>query len=234
MGFGSPTKWSGAAISVLVCDDGALSRRQLTVALEQSELIEVVAEAGDGDTALAEAIEATPDVIWMGAQLGGLAGVRLIASIHELVPASRFVVVCGPDDTEIRARALRVGAFGFVRREEAPGCAAQATEQVAWGWPWLEPRDLDVLRQSFAALSRQAGSVQQQLEPPRLDAGLQAVLDALGDGAEPAAVAASLGMSEDAVMAGVATALERLHRHSRSEAMAYALDERVFEQGGPA
>jgi DNA-binding NarL/FixJ family response regulator len=229
--FATPSKWSDATISVLVCDDGALGRRQVVVALEASERIEVIAEAADGDTALAEALEATPDVIWLGVQLGGLTGVRLIASIHELVPSARFVVMCGPDDADIRARALRVGALALVRREDAPACAVEVTESVAWGRPWLDPHDLQILHSTYAALSRQAGSVQQQLSPPVLDERVQQVLEGLAQGAEPAEVAARLGMSESSVHSAVATALERLHRHSRSEAMAYALDERVFEEG---
>ncbi len=229
--FGSTDKWSDATISVLVCDDAALARRQLTVALESSDHIEVVAEAADGDSALAEAIESTPDVIWMGLHLGGLAGVRLIASIHELLPAARFVVTCGPDEGEDRVRALKVGASGFVRRDEAPAEAVVITERVAWGFPSLEERDLVALRDAFASFDRQSASVQQQLAPPRLDEASVAVIDALADGMSAAEAAESLGITEPVVEGTLANALELLHRHARSEAMAYAVDEQVFEGG---
>jgi DNA-binding NarL/FixJ family response regulator len=191
----------------------------------------VGAAAAVGDPARAAAVAPTPDVVWMGVQVGGLAGTRLIASIHELVPATRFVVVCGPEDTEVRARALRVGAVGFVRREEAPGLAVEVTESVAWGRPWLERRDVESLRAAYLQMASRAGSVQEQVAPPALDDSLRAVLDGLASGGDPAGVAADLGLSEAAVHGAVASALERLHRHSRTEAMAYALDERVFEQG---
>lgn len=229
--FGSTDKWSDATISVLVCDDAALARRQLTVALESSDHIEVVAEAADGDTTLAEAIESTPDVIWLGLHLGGLAGVRLIASIRELVPGARFVVTCGPDEGEDRVKALKAGASAFVRRDEAPSEAVSITERAAWGFPSLEERDLVALRDAFASFERQSASLQQQLVPPRLDEASMAVLGALAGGSTVAEAADSLGMSGPAVEGTVANTLERLHRHARTEAMAYAVDEQVFEGG---
>jgi DNA-binding NarL/FixJ family response regulator len=221
--FADPRKWSNATISVLVCDDGAIGRRQLTVALESSEHIEVVAEADGGETALAEAIESTPDVVWMGLGLPGLAGVRLIASIGELVPGARFVVMCGPDDAEARGRALRVGAMAVVRREEAPALAVTITEQVAWGHPWLEARDLAVLRDAHAGLARQAVSVQQQSVPPRLGAEDLAVLDELAQGRSVPEVAQAHGVASAQVQGTVADALALLHRHARAEAMAYSV-----------
>ena len=229
--FGAPDKWSDATVSVLVCDDAALARRQLTVALEASDHIEVMSEAADVETALAEAVEATPDVVWIGLHLGGVLVVRLIASIRELVPGARFVVMCGPDEGDDRARALKVGAHAFVRRDEAAAEAVRITDRAAWGIPTLEERDLLALRDAFAAFERQSASLQQQLEPPRLDEHARAVLDALVEGGSVSGAATSLGLSEDAVEGVVASALERLQRHSRTEAMAYAADQKVSEGG---
>jgi len=233
--FGARDKWSDATVSVLVCDDAALARRQLTVALEASDHIEVMAEAADSDTALAEAIESTPDVIWMGLHLGGVVVVRLIASIRELVPGARFVLTCGPDEGDDRVRVMKVGALAFVRRDDAPAVAVEITDRAAWGIPTLEHRDLVALRDAFASFERQSASLQQQLAPPHLDAHARSVLDALAE-ADPDSggvgeVAASLGLSDAAVEGVVASALERLHRSSRTEAMAYAVEEKVFEGG---
>jgi DNA-binding NarL/FixJ family response regulator len=193
-----------------------------------------MAEAADAETALAEAIESTPDVIWMGLHLGGVPVVRLIASIRELVPGARFVVTCGPDEGEDRVRAMKVGAFAFVRRDDAPAVAVEVTDRAAWGVPTLESRDLAALRDAFVAFERQSASLQQQLVPPRLDGHARSVLDAVADAPDAADVgeaATSLGLSEAAVEGVVASALERLHRYSRTEAMAYAVEEKVFEGG---
>ncbi len=107
----------------------------------------------------------------------------------------------------------------------------RSPSRLAWGGTWLDERDLVALRDAFEALGRQAASVQQQLQPPRLDDLSRSVLDALAAGRTPAEAASDLGMAESAVSGVVASALARLHRHSRTEAMAYAVDEQVFEQG---
>jgi DNA-binding NarL/FixJ family response regulator len=229
--FGTRDKWSDATVSVLVCDDAALARRQLTVALEESDHIEVMAEAADADMALAEAIESTPDVIWTSLHLGGVLVVRLIASIRELMPHARFIVTCGPDEGDDRVRALKVGAFAFVRRDDAPMVAVGITDRAAWGIPTLEATDLAALHDAFTSFERQSGSLQQQLEPPHLDPHARSVLAALAGGAEVSEAAASLGLSEGAVEGVVASALERLHRYARTEAMAYAVEEKAFEGG---
>ena len=221
--FADPRKWSDATISVLVCDDGAVGRRQLTVALEACDHIEVVAEADGGDAALSEALESTPDVVWLGLGLPGLSAVRTIASVAELVPNARFVVMSGPDDAEARGRALRVGAHAVVRREEAPALAVAVTERVAWGRAWLEARDVAGLRDAHAALGRQAASVQQALAPPRLDPGVAELLDALAEGPSTSEVAQARGLDEAVVEGALADALALLHRHARTEAMAYSV-----------
>ena len=230
--FADPGKWSDATISVLVCDDGAIGRRQLTVALEASPHIEVVAEADGGETALAEAIESTPDVVWLGLGLPGLAGVGLIASIGELVPSARFVVMGGPDDAEARSRALRVGALAVVRREEAPALAVAITEQAAWGRPWLEARDMASLRDAHAALARQAASLQQELVVPRLDPDVVELLDSLAGGQTMAEAARARDVEEASVRGAVANALALLHRHARTEAMAYSVGNPSLRSSG--
>ena len=90
MGFADPRKWSDAAISVLVCDDGAIGRRQLTVALEASDHIEVVAEADGGELALAEAVEVDARRGVDGPRPAG-AGRRAAHRLHRRAGAGRPV-----------------------------------------------------------------------------------------------------------------------------------------------
>ncbi len=131
--------------------------------------------------------------------------------------------MCGPDDAEARSRALRVGAMAVVRREEAPGVAVAITEQVTWGHPWLEAQDLAALRDAHAALGRQAASVQQELVPPRLDPEVVELLDALAGGQSMADAAQARHLEVASVQGAVANALALLHRHARTEAMAYSV-----------
>ena len=218
-------------VSVLVCEEAPRFRRELIVALEASPNIEVMAEADDGDTVVGQVQEAAPDVVWLGLRLSGSSGVRLTAAIRELVPSARVVVVAGPGDGEARGRALKAGATGVVARDDALDQAVDITGRVAWGRCVLSTVDLAALVETYAGFARQAGSIQQQVPPPTLDAVQQDVLTQLAAGTEIAAVAAATGLSVGSIENLTADAVARLYRFGRTEALAYAVGERLFDAG---
>jgi len=216
---------------VLVCDESPRFRRELIVALEASPSIEVMAEADDADTVVGQVQEAAPDVVWLGLRLTGSSGVQLTAAICELVPSARVVVVAGPADADARRRAVKAGAVGLVDRDDAVLRAVDITERVAWGRCALGPVDVAALADAYAGFARQSRSLQQQVPPPTLDAGQHDVLDRLGGGADPEAVGAATGLSAAAVDNLVSDAVTRLQRFGRTEALAYAVGERLFDAG---
>lgn len=224
-------KWSDATISVLVCDDVAYWRRQVTVALESSPSIEVMAELDDGDAVLQLVTESAPDVVWLGLRLPGPSGPRLIAAIREIVPSARVVAVANPEDSDLRMRALRAGATGIVSRAAGPAVAASVTERLAWGRCIVDPEDLDRLLELFAGLGRHVGSVQQDLEPPTLSERESGVLGRLAQGASTAEVAAELQLAPAIVDQTLAQVVGRLQRYTRTEAVVYAVGERLFDAG---
>jgi two-component system nitrate/nitrite response regulator NarL len=224
-------KWSDGITSVLVCDESAWFRRQLIVALEASPGIEVMAEADDAESVVGEIREAAPDVVWLGLRLSGYSGVRLTSAIREMVPTARVVVVAGPEDAEVRARALQAGAVGLVARDDAIAVAVAVTERVAWGRCALAPADLVALGSTFAGLRRQAASIQQHVPMPVLDARQRDVLDRLAHGADPASLASDLDLPLSVVENLVLDAVTKLYRYGRAEALTYAVGERLFDVG---
>jgi DNA-binding NarL/FixJ family response regulator len=229
--FVQTTKWSESIVSVLVCDESAVERRRLMVALERSPEIEVIAEADDGEVVLAQVQEHVPDVVWLDLRLSGLGAVRLAASILQVVPSVRVVVAAGPDDHDARRRAVRAGAVGVVGREHTGARAAEVTRRVAWGRCELEPADVAGLLETYAGFDRQAGSVQQQVPPPTLDARQRQVLELLATERPPAEVAAEVGLPVATVENLVGDAVAALHRHTRAEALTYAVGAQLFDDG---
>ncbi len=121
--FVQATKWSESVVSVLVCDESAVERRRLMVALETSPDIEVIAEADDVELVVAQVQETVPDVVWLDLRLSGVGAVRLAASINQVVPTARVVVVAGVDDRDARRRAHqgRGGRRGRTGADARPG-----------------------------------------------------------------------------------------------------------------
>jgi len=218
-------------VSVLVCDESAVARRRLMVALETSPEIEVVAEADDAEAVLALMQESVPDVVWIDLHLTGLGAVRLTASIREVVPAARVIIAAGSEDNDARRRAVRAGAVAVVERERIDTAAAEVTRRVAWGRCELGPADLEGLLATYDGFGRQAGSVQQQVVPPTLDAVARQVIEQLLAGVAQTEVASATGLSEATVENLVGDAVAALHRHSRAEAVTYAVGAQLFDDG---
>ncbi len=105
------------------------------------------------------------------------------------------------------------------------------TRRVAWGRYEVGPADIDGLLSTYAAFAREAGSVQQQVVPPVLDARQQRVLELLAAERPPAEVAAEVGLPLASVENLVGDAIAALHRHTRAEAVTYAVGAELFEDG---
>ncbi len=229
--FVQVTRWSESIVSVLVCNESAIERRRLMVALERSPEIEVVAEADDGEAVLAQVQEHVPDVVWLDLRLSGHGAVQLAASIHQVLPSVRVVVSAGPDDHDARRRAVKAGAVAVIGREQTAARAAEVTRRVAWGRCELEPADIQGLLATYAGFVRHGGSVQQQVAPPTLDARQQQVLELLAAERPAAEVAAEVGLPVATIDNLVGDAVAALHRHTRAEAVTYAVGAQLFDDG---
>ena len=211
-------------VSVLVCDESAVERRQLMVALEASPDIEVIAEADDAETLVAQVQETAPDVVWLDLRLAGVGG-RAADRLDPRGGAHRPGGGRGRRRRrEARRRAIKAGAVGVVDRER-PGPGGRG--HPAGGMGSLRARVRPISTACWRptrAFARQAGSVQQQVAPPALDARQQQVLELLAADRPPAEVASELGLALATVENLVADAVAALHRHTRAEAITFAVD----------
>jgi two-component system, NarL family, nitrate/nitrite response regulator NarL len=109
----SPSK----RVRVVVADDHPLYREGVVRALSASGQVEIVAEAQDGRTALAEIQRHLPDVALLDYKLPELDGVAVTnAVIREQLP-TRVLLVSAFTDSGIVYKALETGAAGFVSKE---------------------------------------------------------------------------------------------------------------------
>jgi DNA-binding NarL/FixJ family response regulator len=101
-------------IRVLIVDDAPQVRRDLCQVLELTGLIEVVAEASNGQDAMRLVAEAAPDVVVMDLEMPGMDGFEATRLIRAQGPAPRFVILSVHADPEDIERARAAGADDFV------------------------------------------------------------------------------------------------------------------------
>jgi len=122
------------SIKVIIADDQAMVRAGLKMILEAEPDIKVVAEADDGNRAIALARTHRPDVILMDIQMPNLNGLEATARItSELKEATRVLILTTFEREDYIYEALRSGASGFILKNAPPEDLVTAIRVVAEG-----------------------------------------------------------------------------------------------------
>jgi DNA-binding NarL/FixJ family response regulator len=128
-------------IRVLLADDQPLIRGGFRALLAAEDDIDVVAEAANGDEAVALSIEHTPDVALIDIQMPGVDGIeatRRIARDARLTDL-HVVILTNYGIDEYVFNALRAGASGFLVKDIEPADLVQAVRVAARGDALLAP-----------------------------------------------------------------------------------------------
>ena len=104
-------------IGVLVVDDALMWRETLRRDLEREPDIRVVAEAENGQQAVALATELVPDVILMDLSMPVMGGIEATRLIHAELPSLRVLVLTQREEDEDVVGALRAGAVGYLLKD---------------------------------------------------------------------------------------------------------------------
>ena len=126
---------------VVLADDQQLVRAGFRVLLDSEEGIEVVGEAGDGESALALVRAERPDVVLMDIRMPGLDGLEATKAIiadPDLVDV-RVLILTTFELDEYVFEALRAGAAGFLVKHTEPAELVRAVQVVAGGEALLSP-----------------------------------------------------------------------------------------------
>jgi two-component system NarL family response regulator len=207
---------------VVVCDDHALFRRGLMMVLEDESDLEVLAEAADGKEAVDVCIDLAPDVILMDARMPGQSGIAATRAIREAMPTAKVIMRTVSDDDEDLFGSIRAGAAGYLLKEISIDEVADAVRAVMRGESLISPSMASKLMSEFAELSR-SGATPRADSGPTLTKRELEVLSQVAEGGSNREIAQVLGISENTVKNHVRNILEKLHLHSRMEAVVYAV-----------
>ena len=100
-------------LRLLICDDSPEARELVKASLAGQPEIEVVAEAGNGQEAIALATATRPDIVLMDVRMPLLDGIDATRHIRELLPSARIVAYAGSDDTDDVMAMMEAGADAY-------------------------------------------------------------------------------------------------------------------------
>ncbi|WP_432987327.1 response regulator [Dactylosporangium sp. CA-233914] len=197
-------------IRVLVVDDHPVVRQGLRTFLDLQDDIEVVGEAEDSVSCVAEAARTDPDVILLDLRMPGGDGVEALQGLGS--SRARVLVITSFTDPAAVLPAVRAGAAGYVFKDVDPPALAAAIRAVHAGHVLMHP---DVAR-----LLADSGP------PPgaaHLTARERQVLAEVARGRSNREIARALGLAEKTVKTHVSAILTKLGVQDRTQAALYAV-----------
>lgn len=102
--------------TVLIVDDHAETRKNITKLLQFESDIEVVGTAQSATEGIQEAIELNPDVVLMDINMPDVDGIKATEAIREKVPATQIVILSVQGDANYMRRAMLAGARDFLTK----------------------------------------------------------------------------------------------------------------------
>ncbi|HET7091117.1 MAG TPA: response regulator transcription factor [Anaerolineae bacterium] len=204
------------SIRVILVDDHAVVRKGIREFLTESADIEVVAEASDGDEAIALIEQHRPDVAVLDIQMPKRSGIDVCRHVRaQQWPVGVLILTAFDDDPYVMA-ALQAGANGYVLKTADADDIIQAVHDVHEGKSALDPA---VARKLMAQLTgRRSDRPIESLTPRELD-----VLRLAARGYTNKAIGAQLSISDRTVQGHLANVFDKLHVATRTEAVMRAV-----------
>jgi DNA-binding NarL/FixJ family response regulator len=217
-------------IRVVVADDQGMVRSGFSVLLNAQPDIEVVAEAVNGEEAMARAAELHPDVILMDVRMPVLDGLQATRVITAMADAPKVLVLTTFDLDDYVYEALRAGASGFLLKDASARELADAVRLVAAGDALLSPGVTRRLIAEFARMGAPRSPGREQLDG--LTERESEVLALVACGMSNAEIAGYLVVAEQTVKTHVSRILMKLGLRDRTQAVVLAYETGLVHPGG--
>ena len=208
-------------LRILLADDHPGFRAGIKQRLDEEDDLAVVAEAGDGPTALRLALEHRPDVLVLDIDMPGLTGLEVMKKLRAREAAARILILSAYDEDHYVRRVLEAGAAGYLLKQEAVSAIVEAVRGVGRGETgWLS-------RRLTARLMQREGGATSAYD--LLSEREREVLHLLAQGASNPAIGAQLYIAESTVKKHVNMIFKKLGVGTRAEAVAWAWKHGVAE-----
>lgn len=202
-------------IKVSIVDDNEGIRSSLAALIRRAPTLKLLGEYADAETALKEIPAKIPDVVLMDINLPGINGVECVRQLKAALPKLQVLMLTVYEDSDSLFNSFKAGASGYLLKRTASARLLEAIHEVNSGGAPMTPQLARRVVQFFNVPTKNpADSPMARLTP-----GEREFLEQLANGYAYKEIADRMKISIDTVRSYVRTVYEKLHVHSRTEAV---------------
>ena len=200
-------------ISVSIVEDDRRVRESLSVLINGADNLRCVSTHATGEEALAAVPQKKPDVVLMDINLPGMTGIECVRKLKALLPKLQILMLTMYEDDEKVFQSLMAGSSGYLVKRTSPAELLKAIEEVHSGASPMSGKIARTVVEYFQKL--QSAAPQQEYLSPREEE----ILDLLAKGYRYKEIADALSIGYETVRSHLKNIYDKLHVHSRTEAV---------------
>ena len=208
---------SAQDITIAVVEDQAQTRDGLAVLIDGTKGYRTVGKFASMEDAIAEIEKLRPDIALCDIELPGMSGIDGVRVLKGRMPALQILMLTVFADNDHVFEAICAGASGYLLKDTPPARLVEAIRELHEGGAPMSP---EIARKVVTMFSKVAPP---KREEHRLSARELDILKLLAEGHSYKTAAKSLSLSIDTVRFHIRNIYEKLHVHSKSEAVMLAL-----------
>ncbi|MFE4107985.1 response regulator [Almyronema epifaneia] len=218
-------------LKVLLVEDDELFRLGLATRLQQEAMLEIAAEAEDGETALDLVMQQTFDIVILDVGLPGMGGVETCRQMKQLLPQLPILVLTSHFQPPLINRLIAAQAQGYCLKGVAAESLILAIQSVAAGASWWDAQATEQIRAQFQQPIAEVPQSAPEPDNP-LTQREREILALIASGKSNSEIAASLYIAAGTVRVHVHAILQKLAVRDRTQAVVIALRNGLIEIEG--
>ena len=201
-------------IRVAIVEDDNRIRESLAVLINGTENIQCVSTHRTAEDALDQIPTAQPDVVLMDINLPGMSGIECVRQLKTSMPSLQVLMLTMYENSQQVFESLKAGASGYLVKRTSPAEIVKAIEEVHAGASPMSGKIARAVVEYFQSLEKKSSPPQHHLSPRETE-----ILDLLVKGYRYKEIADALSIGFETVRFHLKNIYEKLHVHSRTEAV---------------
>ena len=214
---------SSNEINVAVFEDNDQLRESLSQLIDNAGGLHCTGAFADANQLERKITKSKPDVIIMDIDLPGMNGIDAVSAIHEKLPSVRVLMQTVFDDNDKIFAAIRAGASGYILKKAAPAKIIEAIRETYNGGAPMTPSIAEKVLKMFRIQTQETNAEKIDLSDREKE-----ILSLLVKGRSYKMIAADCFISIDTVNSHIKNIYEKLHVHSKSEAVVKAINQKLI------